>query len=326
MRNYLRVLASIFILSVLTGCQPSVSKQYLVVGFESGQELRYRFISERVTDLMISNPKTATREASSDSQEMTEKMDLTISYIPGPADEYGRTTVKAKCLSAKVTRKGFGGKGLPRDAVERLAGKTFKFTVSATGEIEDSSSLDKLVKEIGKSAFAAPRSGRKVKNPDMINDFISMQFHLWDSVGKINNPRKGVKLGQTWQTNQMMPVSMPINMFRQTTYTLSDVVQTDSGSVATIDSTYQKIDKPVEGIPVPYESGYMPKGMFVVLIGYNMTDFEGGGRQEFNIDRGVIENDEQHYKMAFDASFFFPLGQSKPSLKLDQKMSIKLLD
>ena len=326
MRSYIRVVTGTLMLLVLAGCQPGASRQYLVVGFESGQELRYRFVSERDTKIIISMPATVERKAKIQTQTMTEKMELVMSYVPGPADEYGRTKIRAKCLSAKVTRKDFGGKSGARDAVEGLAGKAFEFTVSATGQIEEDSSIDVLVKELGKAAFAAPRGGRKVKNSDMINDFIAMQYHLWDSVGKIDNPRKGVKVGQTWQTKQLMPVSMPMTLARRTSYTLSQVNETETGPVAIIDSSYERINEVIEGLPVPYESGYMAKGMFVIMSNYKPIGFQGGGRQVFNIDRGVIESDEQNYKMEFQVSFPLPLGDTVPKLRLDQKMTIQLLD
>jgi hypothetical protein len=118
----------------------------------------------------------------------------------------------------------------------------------------------------------------------------------------------------------------PVKMFRETTYTLTGIQESQSGPMAIIDSTYLKSDEAIESIPVPYEGGYMPKGMFVILRGYNITSFEGSGSQKFDIDRGVVVDDKQNYKMSFDVFFPLPLGDSKPILTLDQKMSIELLD
>ena len=327
MRTHFRMLIAGLILSVLAGCQPGAARQYLVVDFEPGTDLKYRFISERQTSLTISQAKTATKKSKSKPLKMTEKMELVIAYKATAADEYGRTTVVGTCQSAKVTRRGTLVKNPARDAVEGLAGKTFSFTVLANGQIEDQSGLDKVVKEIGQKAFGAQRDGKNVKNLDMISDFIAMQWYLWDSVGMIRNPHKGVKLGQTWTAKQMIPMPIPRPTAKDTTYTLTETKDSDSGSVAVIDSTFQRSDEPVKNLPDPYDGQtYMLKEIFVFLRGYRLTSFTGSGRQIFNIDRGVIENDTQQHTMDFDVSFLLPLGDSVPKLKIDQKMKIELLE
>ena len=326
MRNHFRMLTVCLMMSVLAGCQPGASRQYLVVDFEQQADLKYRLISERQTSLIISSPKSATRKAKSQTQKMTEKMELVISYKPGDVDDFGRTTIQGTCQSAKVTRQGSFAKGSPADAVNGLAGKTFSFTISANGQIEDYSSLEKLVKEIGQNTFGPPRGGKKLKYPDMINDFIAMQWYLWDSIAAIDNPRKGVKLGQTWTAKQMIPMPMPMSIAKDTTYTLTEIKESPAGPLAVIDSTFQRSDDAVENLPNPYDGQkYMMKGMFVLLRGYMMTSFDGSGRQIFDIDRGAVSSDTQQYTIVFEVSFPMPLGDTVPKLKVDQKMSIELL-
>jgi hypothetical protein len=314
-------------LTILAGCQPDASRQYMSVDFESGTDLTYRFVSERQTSLIISGSKSGTRKSKSQAQTMTEKMELVIAYNASAADEYGRSTVQATCKSAKVTRTGILAKGSPKDAIEGLAGKAFSFTILANGQIEDYSSLDKLVKELGKNAFGAPRAGNKVKNPDMIKDFIAMQWYLWDSIAAIDDPQKGVKLGQTWTAKQMIPMPMPVAMAKDITYTLTEINESDNGPVAVIDSIFQRSDEPVENLPDPYDGQrYMAKGMFVLMQGYKLTSFAGSGKQVFDIDRGVMTSDNQQHTVEFEVKFPLPLGDTPPRLKINQKMAIKLLE
>jgi hypothetical protein len=321
------MLTTFLILAVLAGCQPGASREYLAVDFEPETDLKYRFVSERQTSLKMSTAKTATRKAKSQTTKMTEKMELVIAYKAVADNEYGRTTVHATCQSAKVTRTGNLIKSSSKDAIEGLSGKTFTFRVLANGQIEDHSSLDKLVKELGKNAFGAPRGGNKVKNPDMIKDFIAMQWYLWDSISMIDDPQKGVELGQTWTAKQMMPMPMRMAIAKDVTYTLTEIKDSDTGPMAVIDSTFQRSDEPVENLPDPYDGQkYMMKGMFALLSGYGIISFQGSGKQIFDIDRGVITADNQQHTIEFKVKFLLPLGDTPPILKIDQKMTIELLE
>ena len=322
MRNHLRVLTAFVILAVLAGCQPNAQKQFLAVNFEPETELTYKFVSERQTSLILSGSK----KSKSQSQSMTERMVLVIAYSAEEVDEYGRTTVQARCKSAKVTRKGSLDKDSPKDALEGLEGKSFSFTILANGQIENYESLTQTVQKLGRNVFGASRAGRKVKNFDMIKDFMAMQWYLWDSIAMVDNPQKGVKLGQTWTAKQMVPMPIPMGVAKDTTYTLTEVKETDAGPIAVIDSTFEHSKERVKDMPLIYGGQrFMPKGIFILLRNYRIKSFQGGGKQIFAIDRGVVTSDDQQYTMEFDVSFPLPLGDSVPKLKIEQKMSIELL-
>ena len=327
MRNHLRMLTLCLILAVLAGCQPSTSRQYLVVDFEPKTDLTYKFVSERQTSLEIPTAKNATQKAKSQTQMMTEKMELVIAYNASAADEYGRSTVHATCKSAKVTRKGSIAKGSPKDAVEGLAGKIFSFTILANGQIDEYSSLEEIVRDMAQNMFGDPRGGRKVKNPEMISDFIAMQWYLWDSIAMIDNPQKGVKPGQTWTAKQMVPMPIPMTFAKDTTYTLTEINDSETGPMAVIDSTFQRSEVPAENTPNIYTGQkFTLKGIFVLLRNYRLLSFQGSGKQIFDIDRGVVASDNQQHTMEFQVSFPMPLGDSPPKLKIEQKMTIELLN
>ena len=67
------------------------------------------------------------------------------------------------------------------------------------------------------------------------------------------------------------------------------------------------------------------RGLFGFLRRYTFQSIEGNGTQVFNIDTGVLEKDNQHYSDPSEADFMLPLGDSKPSLQVDQTISIELL-
>jgi len=99
-------------------------------------------------------------------------METVVTYTPIEIDPYGLTTVKATCESVKVTRT----KGPHKDAVQALPGRTFKLVVGPTGRIEDYSQLDELLREIGEKVFRYDAKGGRIKDPDMIGDFVAGQW------------------------------------------------------------------------------------------------------------------------------------------------------
>ena len=313
-------------LCVFTGCHKAGSRELLVVDFRPDTTLRYKLISQRdiTLDLKSDDPKM---KGKNKPQTMSEKLELVIAYNPVEVNPFGITTIEGKCESAKVTRKTFTTKGAGKDAVEHLVGRTFTIQLSPTGKIADYSSLTEVVRELGAKAFATNRAGKqKVKNPDMIYDFIAMQWYLWDSVATIEKPLKGVKEGTSWKTSQLVPLPIPIVPARQTTYTFDEITETPDGRKAVINSAYTLGDEKLANWPKPYTGRFAMKGMFGFLRNYKYQTLVGRGKQVFNIDAGVVESDQQQYKMTIGAAFMLPLGDSVPIITIDQKISVELLD
>ncbi len=206
-------------------------KTLLTVDFQKGQTLQYRFVSSRDIDLDWETRQQSTSKSGKHaSDRSSESMEMVMAYTPIEVNPYGLTTIKATCNSVKVTRsKGTSGRGGAKDAVESLPGKTFTFTVGPTGKIEDYSQLEKLIQEIGNHAFRADSSRGRVKEPDMISDFIATQWFLWDSISSIPNPAEGVAAKQSWKSRLSIPAPMPemLRKAREVTYTLDEVRQTE---------------------------------------------------------------------------------------------------
>ena len=327
-RNFVLLVCAFLFLGVLGGCQESESgaREYLVINFEPENVLRYKLISERDVTIDLETPSRP--DVKNKSQKMSERLELVMAYEPVEVDPFGLTTIEAVCESAKVSRSSFTKKASPRDAVENLAGKKFVFQVSPTGKIADHTRMTELVQELGEKAFAANSKQKfRVKNPDMITDFVALQWYLWDSISTIEEPLEGVNAGGEWKTLQLVPMPVPRLVVRETTYTFNEAMDTHQGRKATITSQYKLSEETLDNWPKPYEGVFQMKGsLFSVLRGYQVTSLEGSGSQTFNIDKGVVEKEQQQYQVNVDASFILPLGDSQPKLIIDQEMSIELLN
>lgn len=308
-----------------TGCQDAGQKELLLVDFKAETPLRYKFISERDITINVNTPSKPDKDSSHD---MSERLELVMVYKPVDVNPFGLTTIEAICESAKVTRKSFTAKGnLPKDAVESLAGKSFSFKISPTGKISEHSELDEIISQAGEKAFASTSGSQgRVKNPDMMMDFIAFVWHFWDSVASVRGSG-GVAVGRSWQSEQLVPLPVGIPAGRRTTFTLSEVTEAANGRKAIINSSYDLTEPIREGFPRPYTGGYRLKGsLFAVLTNYEFTHLQGSGKQVFNLDTGTLESSEQQYQVKMDASFILPLGDSVPSVTIDQKFSTELLD
>ena len=316
------------IVFALAGCQQAElsTTDLFSVDFSEGTVLRYKLVSSRDVEVNLDSAGSASRSRKSKPQKMTEKLVLVIAYKPVAIDPYGLSTIEAKCESAKVTRTSFVRKDKVRDAVESLAGQTFTFQISPTGRIEDYSDLKELIQRLGDKAFASSggRQGR-IKNPDMISDFSALQWYLWDSIASIEDAVSGVAIGQSWKTRQFVPLPMPMPTARETTYTLTEVNQTDTGRKAVITSSYQISNTRVKNWPKPYTGKFNMRGMFGFLRNFKFHSLEGSGTQIFNIDTGTLESEQQQYKIHIEAGFMMPLGDTVPTVTVDQKISIQLL-
>lgn len=313
-------------LCVAVGCQSQdPDRNWLLVSFEKNVPVTYQFTSDRqiTIDLTSSDSSKQTKP-----QTMSEKLDMVITYTPTQVDPFGLTTLVAECKSVNVTRSSLSGRQAETDAMETLAGKQFTFSLTPTGEIADASDLERIVKELGEKAFSESDT-RRIKNPDMISDFIAMQWHLWDSTSTIEEPLAGMKPGQTWQVRQWVPWPAPIPNLpaRLTTYTLDELVfEENQPRKAVISSTYQLAETAEQPFPRPYEGSFQMRGLMGFLRNYTFLSLEGTGTQIFNMDKGMIESDKQQYQMSVNAAFMLPLGDSLPVLTIDQTVHITKIE
>ena len=309
----------------VVGCQPQQQDQnWLLLNFEKNKPITYQLTSTRLVTIDLTGGSS---DKKSKSQTTSETLDLVVTYTPTDVDPFGLTTITAKCNSAKVTRSSLSGKRNVTDAMEQLAGKQFTLQLSPTGEIADDTDLRRITTELGEKTFAKSKdNGQRIKNPDMISDFIAMQWHLWDSTSTVEEPLAGMKPGKTWQVKQWIPWPIPVASLpsRLTTYTLdSFVTEEGQSNKAVIKSIYTISESKKQDFPFPYEGSFQMRGLMGFLRNYKFLSIEGGGTQIFDMDAGLIESDQQHYTMKVNATFMLPLGNSLPVLNVDQKISIK---
>jgi hypothetical protein len=261
---------------------------------------------------------------------MTESMELVLAYEPLGTDSQGITTVKAACVSAQVKRTTFTPKkSRQKDAVESLKGKTFILKVAPSGMLTDKSQLREVIMQLGEKAFAKGR--RKIKDPDMIFDFIATQWFLWNSTSSIESPASGVAVGQSWSSRLLVPLPIPMRTERQVVYELDEVRRTDTGRVAVINSSYSPADSAAGDWPMPYGGRFQMRGMFGFFRGYEIVDLSGEGTEIFNLDAGVVEQVDQNYKVGISAVIPFALGDAddeepKPNITIDQQITMQLLN
>ena len=318
---------TVVVLSALAGCNGvAADKKILTIDFQEGQTLQYKFVSSREIDVELDTTKNASKPDKGSASKSSESMEMVISYTPLEVNPYGLTTIKAACNSVKVTRsKGQSGRAARKDAVENLAGKTFTFTVGPTGKMEDNSQLEKLIQEIGQKAFREDKGQVRVKEPDMINDFIASQWFLWDSVSSIKST-EGLSIGQTWQSKLSVPTPMILRKARDVTYRLDEIRQSQQGQLAVIHSSYKLAESVPKGWPIPYSGRFEVAGPFGFYINYEVLDLQGEGEELFNIDKGRIEQYNQQYQMQLKASLQLPLPGVNPRINIKQNLTMQLLE
>jgi hypothetical protein len=350
-KSGLALLVVVVGLSALAGCEPppqdsrfairnpnlktpGQAKVLLTVDFQQGQTLQYKFLSSREIDLDWDPAKTASGSAKNTVNKFSESVEMIVAYTPVEVNPYGLTTIKATCKKVVATRsKGTGGRPPTKDAVESFAGKTYALTVGPTGRIEDYSELNKLIQEIGKEPFREDSKAGRVKEPDMIGDFVASQWFLWDSISSIEKPTEGVSIGQTWRSKLSVPTPMVMRKARDVTYRLSEIRQAGpersradgKGGLAVIQSSYCPADSVPNGWPIPYSGKFQMTGTFGFLSGYQVMDLKGQGEELFNIELGRIEQSDQQYQMQLAASLPLPIGPG-PRITIKQKLSMQLLE
>lgn len=293
--------------------QPSGSNVFLTVGFQKDKTLRYQFINSRDTEIKWQDGMA---------DKYTDTLEMVVAYKPEKINPVGLSTVTATCESINAKRsssKGHYGSG--KDAIESLTGRSFTIKVGPTGRIEDYSELDKLIKEAGKNSFR--KDG--VKEPDMISDFVATQWFLWDSVSSIEKPAKGVTAGQTWTSELSIPTPMILREGRDVNYTLGNVIKTEKGSVAVIDSTYKHAQAVPKSWPVPYTGNFQMSGPFGFLGGYKILELKGSGQEKFNIDLERSEGYNQQYTVKMESSPPLNIGV-KPQITINQTIKMKLIE
>jgi hypothetical protein len=313
----------------MSGCSTPQKRgdNLLIVNFQQNQVLRYQMVSRRETNLELKSSGTGQKQGQP--QKTTESLELVMTYKPLKVNPFGLTQIECTCESAKVSRSALTGKSKSAgDAIEKLAGRKFMLELSPVGKIEDFGQLEKLLLEIGTASFDTSRNDMRVKNPDMIYDFIALQWYLWDSISSVPNPLSGVKPQMTWTSTQLVawPVPVPNMPCRITTFTLDSVQEDNGRQKAAIGSTYRISPKTVEHFPKPYEGTFQMRSLFGFLRDYKFQTIEGKGQQIFNLTTGQVESDTQEYNLSATASFPFPLGDSVPHLNIHQVMTVKLLD
>ena len=311
---------------LITGCGGPISSgsgNYLVVEFNENQPLRYQFQAKREVVIELTGDKPGSSKASN------ETLDMIMTIRPVEVNPFGLTTLEYTCESAKVTRQSFTGRaGGSPDAMTALKGKTYTVQISPTGNIETNEDFVAMLRQIGAKSYVETQKQR-VKNPDMIFDWMFFQLYLWDAVTSVDKPLDGLTVGDTWQSRQLIPWPIPIpNMpTRQVDYTLDDITETPEGRIAKIGSTYSVSDEPVTDFPHPYDGTFQIKGsLFSVLRNYQFQSLEGTGAQQFNLDTGTLLEDQEDYTLVARANFILPLGNSIPILTVKQSFSVKLLD
>jgi len=318
------------VLAVLAGCEPAASwqrlsgkgKEVLTIDFPAGGTLRYKFTSSRQITVAWDAPQDAPNPDNRTQDKSSESLEMVVSYTPIEIDPYGLTTIKATCDSARVTR----SRGSGQDAAESFAGKTFTFAVGPTGRIDNRSELDTLIKEVGKKAFRANTDQGLIKEPDMINDFVATQWFLWDAISTIEQPSKGVTVGQSWGSKLSVPTPMVMRKARDVTYTLDAVRPGDKGRLAVIGSSYRLADSAPRDWPIPYSGMFQVAGAFGFYRNYQVLELQGEGQELFNIDAGRTEQSSQHYQMRLKASLLILLGGVSPTITIDQDITMTLIE
>jgi len=300
----------------------------LSVDFEPNKTLVYNFVSERTMNVNLDpTGKYSKGKQGGKEQTQTEKLEMQIAYKPIKLDPYGISIIEANCLSAKVTRSGSSRIKETTDAVESLKGKSFTLKITPSGKIVDYSSLENVSKELAEKAFGGGETKRgKVKNPDMVMDFLATQWNIWDSTASIKNPLKGLNSKSKWSTKLAAPMPFVSKIGRNAEYRLSGVKKTGNETLAEITSTYSLSGTP-SNITLPYSGSFQMKGMFGFLQGYKVISIDGKGTQLFDVNRGLIKSDTQNYEAKVSAAIF-GLGKDDltPNIKIDQTITMTLVE
>jgi len=240
-------------------------------------------------------------------------------------DAFGISVIRAKIESVAAARSGGPNRrDSVGDAVETAQGKSFTIKVDPRGRSVERSELELLIQEMGKGAFRADTSRGRIKEPDMIGDFVAGQWFLWDAVSTVEAPAGGLAVGQTWRSKLPVPAPMVMRKARDVTYRLDEIRQTDAGRIAVIKSTYALAAAAPSDWPIPYSGRFQMSGTFGFLSSYDVSRLEGSGDEQFNIDAGRVESRTEKYAVEMSASLP-PMGiRANPQIRIDQTLTIEL--
>ena len=294
-------------------------RYWLTTDFEAGTTLRYRFVSHR--DIAL-DWDGGTAEDAESVQNQSEHFEMVMALTPVDVDPFGASTIRVVCESVRMRRMGRPTmRGLTEDAVLTAQGRSFVIRVDPRGKIVDTSDLDRFIGDLGAAAFRADTSRGRIKEPDLIGDFVAGTWFLWDAIASIQRPVAGVTVGQTWPSKLPVPTPMVMRRARDVTYRLADVIETEAGQVAEIDSVCSLADSAPSSWPIPYSGRFQFSGTFGFLGGYEITSLEGHGHVRFNIDAGRLERQEQEYTLEMKASVP-PMGiQANPFITIAQTLT-----
>jgi len=303
-----------------TGAQSG--RVFLTVDFQPGQTLRYKFTSKK--NIAVDWDPNAAANANQ-VQEQSETFEMMVAYTPVEVDPYGVSTVRAAVESVKaVHRGGPGARNFGTDAVESAQGKSFTLKVDPRGKIVAPSELTALIQEMGKQAFRAGAAMGRIKEPDMIGDFVASQWFLWDAQSSLERPAEGVAVGQTWRSELFMPTPMVMRQARNVVYKLEEVRQAADGPLAVITSTYTPADSTPAGWPIPYSGRFQMSGTFGFLGPYEVLGLAGTGTELFNLKTGRLEQRQEKYVLRVRAGLP-PLGiKANPRITIDQTLTMEL--
>ena len=305
-------------------------KVLLTVDFEPNVPLKYNFVCERQISLNLDPSGRYSRGGKSrgSGQNISERLEMEIVYKPIEIDPYGYSTIEATCNSAKVTRTSGDKRGQDKgDAVEFLVGKSFTLKITPTGKIVDYNSLESLAKELGEKAFASSRQRGRIKDADMIMDFVATQWNMWGSISTIKEPLKGLKKGRKWNSQLLAPMPFVSIIGRDVEYKFTGITEVNGVSLAEITSSYKLSRESPAGVPLPYSGSFQMRGTFGFLSGYRVLSIEGTGRQLYDIKRGLIKSDTQQYQAKTSASIFGLGGDTlQPNIIIDQTITMTLVE
>ncbi len=330
-----RILFAIAVCFLFAGCEEQQQQNktanikgplLLSVDFKAGVPLKYRFVCERQIALDLDPSRKKKQADRSSSQNISETLEMEIVYKPVEVDPYGYSIIEATCNSARVTRSLSTAKRRgSKDAAEAAGGKSFTLKITPTGRIADFSSLENLIKELGTKAFADSSRGR-IKDPDMIMDFVATQWYLWDSISSIDKPSKGVRKGQKWSSQILAPMPFVSKIGRDVEYEFAGVVEANGAGLAEITSSY-KLSKSLPTAPLPYSGSFQMRGTFGFLRGYKVLAICGSGRELYDIERGIIKSNIQNYKSKVSASIFgLGSGPIEPNIEISQTITMTLVE
>ena len=300
----------------------------LTVDFKPDVPLKYKFVCERQIALNLDPSGRSRKGAGGKVQNSTERLEMEIVYKPVEVDPYGYSIIEATCNSANVMRSSSSGRGRSgSDATESLVGRSFTLKITPTGKIADYSSLETLIKELGQKAFDGNAKRGRIKNADMIMDFVTTQWNIWDSVSSIKKPLKGLKKNREWGSKLLAPMPFVSKVGRDVKYKLAGVIESNDVYFAEITSSYSLSKSPPEDIPMPYAGSFQMKGTFGFLRGYQVLSLEGAGRQLYDIERGLIKSDTQQYKAKVSTSILGLGGDSlEPNIEINQTITMTLVE